>query len=121
MKTLYLLVVLTQNGAGDINAAFVNTETLAECQQKELLVKGVFESANIQIAESRCIGSGLRFSAFSHAVSSKLPRHFYLIHFARSAVEIRNMPDWGSCMQKQREGVEQGRIYFSSSIQRVIK
>lgn len=121
MKTLFLLVLLSQNGAGDINASFVNTETLPQCQQKERLVQGVFASANIKIAESRCIESDLRFSAFAHAETSKLTRHFYLIHFDRAAVEIHPMPDWRSCMQKQRQGVEQGRIYCSSSIQTIIQ
>ncbi|MBL3600014.1 MAG: hypothetical protein JMN25_09105 [gamma proteobacterium endosymbiont of Lamellibrachia anaximandri] len=31
MKLLFLLVLLTRNGAGDINASFVNTETLEQC------------------------------------------------------------------------------------------
>ena len=44
MKTLFLLVLLTRNDAGDINASFVNTNTLAQCRQKEALVEGVFDA-----------------------------------------------------------------------------
>lgn len=117
MKLLFLLVLLSQNGAGDINVSFVNTETLAQCQQKQLLVKGIFSSANIPIVESRCIGSELRFSEFGHASSTSMMRYFYLIHFRKEAVDIQQMPDWQSCMQGQVRGVDQGRVYCSSSIQ----
>ena len=117
MNLLFLLVLLSRNGAGDINVSFVNTETLAQCQQKQLLVKGIFSSANIPIAESRCIGSELRFSEFGHASSTSMIRHFYLIHFRKEAVDIQKMPDWRSCMKEQAHGTDQGRVYCSSSIQ----
>ena len=74
MKTLFLLVLLTRNSAGDINASFVNTDTLEQCQQKALLVEGVFEAANIPVIESRCIRSELTFSEFNHASSSVMIR-----------------------------------------------
>ncbi|MEE9356925.1 hypothetical protein [Candidatus Vondammii sp. HM_W22] len=35
----------------DINVSFVNTVTLAQCQQKQLLVKGIFSPANIPTVE----------------------------------------------------------------------
>ena len=117
MKILFLLVLLSRNGAGDINASFVNTETLAQCQQKQLLVKGIFSSANIPIVESRCIGSELQFSAFDHASSTRMVRHFYLIHFRKEGVDIQQMPDWRNCMKEQARGADQDRVYCSSSIQ----
>ena len=117
MKLLFLLVLLTRNGAGDIHVAFVNTQTLDECQQKELLVKGIFMSADIPVLESRCSRSELRFSEFVHASTSRMAHHFYLIRFDSEAVRVQKMPDWRSCMRKQAEGAAQGRIYCGSSVQ----
>jgi len=117
MKSLFLLVLLSQNGAGDITASFVNTETLEQCQQKEQMVKAIFSTAELPILESRCMQSDLQFSEFGHATSSSTPRHFYLIHFDSEAVNIQQMPDWRSCMAGRKEDVGQGRVYCSSSIQ----
>lgn len=117
MKTFFLLVLLSQNGVGDITASFVNTETLAQCRQKQLMVQGVFSSANIPILENRCIPSKLQFSEFGHASSTRNARHFYLIHFDKGMVNIKTVPDWRSCMVGQRETEGQSQVYCSSSIQ----
>ena len=119
MKTLFLLITLTQNGAGDINASFVNTETLEQCQQKALMVEGVFLGSNIPVIESRCIKSDLRFSDFDHASNSSNIRNFYLVYLDEETARILVMPDWRTCMDKQKNGVEQGRVYCSSSVQSI--
>lgn len=121
MKTLFLLIILTQNGAGDINASFVNTETLAQCQQKALMVEGVFLGSNIPVTESRCIKSELQFSAFGHAATSSQIRNFYLLTFAEENVSISTMPDWRTCMEQQKQAVGQGSVYCASSIQSLIQ
>ena len=119
MKTLFLLITLTQNGAGDINASFVNTETLEQCQQKAMMVEGVFQGSNIPVIESRCIKSDLQFSEFGHAsVSSKI-RNFYRVNFDEDAVHILAMPDWHTCMNQEKYSVQQGRFYCASSIQSI--
>jgi hypothetical protein len=117
MKTLFLLIMLTQNGAGDINAAFVNTETLEQCQQKAMMVEGVFQASAIPVIESRCIKSELKFSKFGHASTSSKIKSFYLIHFDRSSVQISPVSDWRACMDRQKDDVKQGRLYCSSSVQ----
>ena len=117
MKTLFLLITLTQNGAGDINASFVNTETLEQCQQKALMVKGVFLTSNIHVIESRCIKSDLYFSEFGHASAASKNRNYYLINIDQKALQISVMPDWRSCMNQQKTRVEQGRFYCASSVQ----
>lgn len=117
MKMLFLLVLLSQNGAGDVTVSFVNTETLEQCQQKAQMVKAIFTTAELPILESRCIQSDLRFSEFGHATSSSTLRHFYLISFENEGVTIQQTPDWQSCMAGQREEVGQGRVYCGSSIQ----
>ena len=117
MKTLFLLIVLTRNGAGDINASFVNTDTLEQCQQKALMVEGVFKASNIPVIESRCIRSDLEFSEFSHASNSSMIRNFYLLHVSDDSIDIKQMPDWMSCKTQEKQGVAQGSLYCSSSVQ----
>jgi hypothetical protein len=119
MKTFFLLIILTQNGAGDVNASFVNTETLQQCQQKALIVEGVFKASNIPVTESRCIQSDMQFYEFGHASSSSKIRNFYLLHFNRETVHITNMPDWRTCMSQQKNKMKQGRVYCSSSVQAI--
>ena len=117
MKTLFLLITLTQNGAGDINASFVNTETLQQCQQKALMVEGVFKASNIPVIESRCIESDMQFSEFDHASTSGKIQNFYLVYVDDKTLNISAMPDWSSCMEQQKSSVNQGRLYCSSSVQ----
>ena len=117
MKSLFLLILLSQNGAGDINASFVNTQTLEQCQQKALLVEGVFTASNIPIIESRCIKSDLRFSDFGHASSSSLINNFYLISIDEKNVRIEKQSDWRSCMKNQSSDVKHNKVYCSSSVQ----
>ena len=117
MTTFFLLIVLTQNGAGDINASFVNTRTLDQCQQKAQMVESIFSASGIPVIESRCIDSGLQFSDFGHASSSSMIKNFYLIHMDDKNVKIAKTPDWRTCMEQQRSGVKQGRIYCGSSVQ----
>jgi hypothetical protein len=117
VKTLFLLIVLTQNGAGDINASFVSTETLEECRQKAFMVEAVFKGSNIPVIESHCIRSELRFSEFSHAASSNMIRYFYLVHVDGESIDITQVSDWLSCKQQEMQGAEQGSLYCSSSVQ----
>lgn len=117
MKTLFLLITLTQNGAGDINASFVNTDSLQQCQQKKLMVEAVFTGSKIPVIESRCIKSDLQFSEFGHAANSSEIRNFFRLHFEDEKVHISKMPDWRSCKQQQKIIPKQDRIYCSSSVQ----
>lgn len=118
MQTLFLLILLTQNGAGDINAAFVTIPTRGQCEQKALMVASIFSSARIPILERRCIQSGLRFTPFEHLAGSRAPRHFYLLEFNPQGVEIQPQHDWRTCMQTQRAWRKEGRrVYCASSTQ----
>lgn len=114
---LFLLVLLSQNGAGDISAAFVGTENREQCRQKQALVEGIFSSARIPVLESRCIESDLRFTPFDHQASSRAGRHFYLIRFAERRVEIRPVDGWRGCMER---AAKEERLYCASSVQRRI-
>lgn len=130
MKTLFLLITLTQNGAGDINASFVNTHTLQQCQQKTQIVEGVFKASAITVIESRCIKSDVQFSDFGHASTASNIRNFYLIKRDEKSLSFLLMPDWQTCMRQQRseQAINVGKsdenpqrvytsVYCSSSVQ----
>ena len=117
MKTLFLLIVITQNGAGDINASFVNTPTLEQCQQKALMVEAVFSASEIPVLESRCIKSALLFSGFDHASSSSKINNFYLISLGAESVAITEVSDWRTCMENQRNDIGTATVYCGSSVQ----
>ena len=119
MKTLFLLITLTQNGAGDINASFVNTQTLQQCQDKSLMVKGVFKGSNIPVIESRCIESDLQFSEFGHASDTSKIRNYFLISFDEKKLDITAISDWHTCMEQQKNNVKQDKVYCSSSVQSI--
>ena len=121
MKALFLFIILTQNGAGDINASFVSTETLEQCQQKASMLEGVFSASNIPVIESRCIQSSLKFSKFDHASASSKIRNFYLVTLAKDSVQINKMSDWKTCMVQAKQGIESTRVYCSSSVQSLEK
>jgi hypothetical protein len=92
-----------------------------QCQQKTLMVESVFSASSIPVIESRCIKSALQFSEFSHASSSREIKNFYLIHLDKENVVIKKKPDWRTCMEQQKSGVKQGRVYCSSSVQSIKK
>jgi hypothetical protein len=119
MKTLFLLITLTQNGAGDINASFVNSETLAQCQQKAQMVESVFTASAIPVIESRCIKSKLQFSEFGHASNASKIRNFYLLTVNEKTIQVSAMPDWRSCMTAQRNASAASRVYCGSSVQSI--
>ena len=119
MKTLFLMVLLSQNGAGDINASFVNTETLAQCQVKQKVIQGIFSTAKLPVLVNRCIKSELRFTEFQHSTSSSTPRHFYRVGVEGERLDIVRMPNWRSCMNAQRQSIVPGKVYCSSSIQKL--
>ena len=122
MKTLYLLLLLTQNGAGDINAAFVNSGSPEGCEQSRLMVEAIFESRSIPVLYQRCLVSGLRFSSFEHADSTRALRHHYLIVPPTDNAELRIEPmvDHSSCLAALDE-VSGRHAYCASSVQRLLK
>ena len=119
MKMLYLLVILTQNAAGDINASFVNTESAEECQHKISLIEGVFTASKVPVIEKQCLRSEMQFSEFGHASSSNMIRHFYLIEFNKERVVIDRVNDWQGCVKLSKFESNRRRYCVSSVQQRL--
>lgn len=116
MNMFILLILLTQNAAGNVSASFVETDGQAQCEVKQKVVEGIFNTAQVKILESHCIAGRYRFSEFGHATSSATKRHFYWIDFDASPVEITRAPGWRSCMAREAE-IDRAGYYCASSIQ----
>ena len=117
LKTLFLLIVLTQNGAGDINASFVNTQTLAQCKQKAEVVSAVFNVSGIAILESKCLEHDLQFTPFEHASTSRLINNFYLITISEGDALIETVGNWRNCVTQAKKDVGDKKHYCASSVQ----
>lgn len=122
MKSLYLLLLLTQNGAGDINAAFVSSNSPEACEQSRLMVETIFRSRAIPVLYQQCLRSNLRFSPFAHADSTQVTRYNYLIvpPANNKALKIISIPDHKGCLE-QRGKSESFTSYCASSIQKILK
>jgi hypothetical protein len=119
MKSLYLLLLLTQNGAGDINAAFVSGKSPEACEQSRQMVEAIFRSRAIPVLYQQCLPSNLRFSPFSHADSTRIERYSYLIipPTNNNTLIIKNMRDIKSCLALSGQS-KTTMSYCASSIQR---
>lgn len=120
--TLYLLLVLSQNGAGDIHASFVNSATLSDCRSSQAMVQGIITSQGIPIVYGECMRSTLKFTPFNHATSSRAEHYFYVINVNKAgSIRIQQMKQWKQCMAVQRRQQEAGRSsYCASSTQRLL-
>ncbi|MCB1754024.1 MAG: hypothetical protein KDJ38_00790 [Gammaproteobacteria bacterium] len=115
---LFLLLVLTRNGAGDINAAFVHAPTLEACEMHQTLTQSIFVAAGVDVIESRCGKSRLRFSEFNHAASSSMIRNFYTIDLQGAGLAIEAAGDWPRCQEKS---LQKAGLICASSVQSLIR
>ena len=120
MGTLYLLLLLSQNGAGDINASFVNSESLARCEQSMLLVQRIFTSRDIPLLYRGCMLSPLRFTPFSHSDTSAVTRHHYLISTDGDRFSVEPAANRAECMEKRVQRQGEG-VYCATSTQQLRK
>lgn len=120
--TLFLLLVLSQNGAGDIHASFVNSATLTDCRLSQAMVQGIISSQGISQVFAECVPSTLKFTAFNHLGSTRAVRYFYLINVdGTESIGIQPMQQWKACMAAQRHQQQVGKSsYCASSSQRLL-
>lgn len=117
MKTLYLLMVLSQNGAGDINASFVNSANQEDCLTAQAMVQGIFISNSIPLLYSNCFPSTLKFTPFEHSNSTSARRFHYLIRLGNEEILIDPVEDWQACV-KSAQKTGEWTAYCASSTQR---
>ncbi|MEJ2592234.1 MAG: hypothetical protein P8178_12695 [Candidatus Thiodiazotropha sp.] len=119
MSALYLLLLLSQNGAGDINASFVNSDSLDACRQSMQLVESIFASRRIPLLYKGCMPSSLRFTLFAHSDTTQVTRYHYLIGVGGDSFTITPM-DRETCLAQARQRGGEG-VYCASSIQRLLE
>ena len=119
MSALYLLLLLSQNGAGDINASFVNSNSLDACRQSMQLVESIFSSRRIPLLYKGCMPSSLRFTPFAHSDTTQVTRYHYLIGVNGDSFTIAPMPR-ETCLARARQRGGEG-VYCASSIQRLLE
>ncbi len=81
MKLGFLMITLTLLGDGQLSAAFVNTETLEECEQRAAVVRGILEKGAYPIEEMVCRAAEVEFEPFVHGMEEPTDRQAYLISF----------------------------------------
>lgn len=79
MKLGFLMIILTLGEGGDPSAAFVNTDTLAECEQRAGVVRNILEGGDISIEKLVCLRSEAAFEPFSHGMDGFAEPQTYLL------------------------------------------
>ena len=89
MKLGFLMIILTLAEGGQPSAAFVNTATLEECEQRAAVVRGILEQGEYPIEEMVCRASDAEFEPFVHGMEEFAERQTYLVSFdeERASVE----------------------------------
>lgn len=77
----FLMIVLTALESGQMSAAFVNTGTMEECEQRAATVRTILEQGNIGIIDMVCRSSDAAFEPFTHGAEADAERFAYLISF----------------------------------------
>ncbi|WEX08556.1 hypothetical protein [Chelativorans sp. AA-79] len=81
MKLGFLMIILMALEDGGLSAAFVNTHTLDECEDRSKIVEAILEDQNITIKELVCRASEARFEPFAHDAQEDPKRYNYFISF----------------------------------------
>ncbi len=80
MKLGFLMIVMTLLENGQLSAAFVNTDTLADCERRAKAVRTILSGQNVPIKDLVCRSSTARFEPFSHEAPTT-PPHSYVVSF----------------------------------------
>lgn len=123
MNTTFLLVLLTLGELGQIDAAFVNTDSLIACQIKSKMLGAVISASGTEIVENRCFASDLIFPNFSHSQSDEAVRYNYLISLTANSVEVIQSKNKMECsVDREKMKLEnKGDVYCTSSTQLIIR
>lgn len=81
MDHTFLMIVLTLSGGGQPAAAFVNTRTIEECEQRASVVRGILDKGDTEIKQIICRSSDAKFEPFAHGEGDDSQRNVYLISF----------------------------------------
>lgn len=110
MTFAVLMVVLTLSNGGQLSAAFVNTPTLADCEKRAAVVRGILDKGNVKITQIICRSSNIQFEPFAHGAEDDVKRHAYIVSFDDRSATIEPV---ASCDARSMTG--EGRYCATSS------
>lgn len=88
MDLAILMIVLMQPAEGPMSAAFVNTQTLEECEARAAIVRTILESEDYAVEQAVCRASAARFEPFAHGVDADAERYAYSISFTDTDASV---------------------------------
>lgn len=81
MKLGFLMIILTLVENGQLSAAFVNTATLEECEQRAAVVRDILEKGEYPIEHMVCRAAEVEFEPFVHGMEQFAESQAYLVSF----------------------------------------
>jgi hypothetical protein len=114
MTPAFLMIVLTLSSGPQLSAAFVNTSTLAECEKRAAVVRGILEKGNVEIKQMVCRSSDVQFEPFAHGTEDDAKRFSYVISFDDKSANVKSV---ASCEATNAAGEER---YCATSTQKLL-
>lgn len=120
MNAGFLMIILMLPQPGEISAAFVNTATLEECEQRAKAVRAILTGQKALIANLVCRSSGARFEPFSHGTDSAA-RYSYIVAFDDKSATVVPKASGATCETKpvEPEAAAPAR-YCATSTQKIL-
>jgi len=89
MKLGFLMIIFTLAEGGQLSGAFVNTETLEECESRAAVVRGILEQGDMPIEQMVCRASDAEFEPFVHGMEEFADPQTYIVSYddQRATVE----------------------------------
>lgn len=91
MKFGFLMIILTLLENGQMSAAFVNTQTLEECENRATVVRGILEKGDVDIKEMACRPSETEFEPFLHGTEEDAERFAYVIMIDDASARVEQV------------------------------
>ncbi len=91
MQLGFLMIVLTLLESGQMSAAFVNTQTLEECEDRAAVVRSILEKGDVEIKEMACRPSEAEFEPFAHGEDADAERYTYAISLDATSVKVEQV------------------------------
>jgi hypothetical protein len=121
MNTTFLLVLLVLGDGGQMNASFVNTDSLNTCQNKSQTLDAILSTSNFEIIENRCVSSKIIFSKFEHSEKKKAAYYNYFVSMIDENLLIKRSEDQVECLaEKEKLALaNNGNVYCVTSSQKM--
>lgn len=92
----FVLIVMTLLENGQVSAAFVNTQSLEDCERRAKAVRAILSDQKVPIQDLVCRSSAARFEPFSHDTTGA-QRHRYVVSFDEREAWITPRTDDAQC------------------------